>query len=572
MADEKDDTTATTLEPGQQTDDTTAAAAADGGAATAPPAGDQTADGADDTIDFEGLSREELQQFLENGKLPEKPADDTKTADAATKAAQADTKQPPAGTKTAKDDTKTAKTDDDAAADDTAAAAAAGEFKFTENADDETFEKEVADYLETVEITPEMQAILDRRVAQVEALRTTAGTAAAPDADTERHMTAFNKLVDFREDPDTRSFVPDTSELIALLEKDYSKELPQVIIDLNSRASGKYPGHTLYEEFIRDAFELTPEGMENLDYFFKNKGQFPTPAFVPEGINKNFLGAFWNSPDREQILAEVDKLNFVITDDASTNEEKSRAQFELANINKRLGQVQAGLDAQDEKIKFAKQQQGVAREQITKAAEASYLNTSVELTRAFGQKLSKSFEGILDATGASVTGLSYASLIQQALTDDEWSKYAQEDLTKQGIAFDWAKGRAALDKLYDVERKIADLTAVKANARAIELAKRDKLSVLQEISTLETELAGKIVKKVVSGHTTTLKTKVQNTKKAPAVRPKVNAGGAQNTARTNFDDMSLADLRKAAIDAEKARNGGGNPYRAAAMGDTSGFA
>lgn len=446
---------------------------------------------------------------------------------------------------------------------------AAEPFKFTENADPETFAKEKAAWLETVEITPELQQVIDYQDAQIAALAESAKTAAAsPAADpaTVDHMEAFNKLVTFRLDPDTQVHVPDTSGVISMMDKYYPNEKAQVVQDLVSAASTKYAGLTVMQEYIRDGFGLSPQAMATLDTFLNNGGTMPFPSFVPAGIDVKLAEAYWTSPDRDAYDQTIDKALYTLQSDPdATDAEKESARGTLKNMNSTLSIIQNGLTAARNTAQAERAQQTNAQKAIESQAEVSFFETTTGLVSQFSDRLAKAFpEGMMDATGAQITGLSYATLVEKAFTDDDsHSKHAQAQLAKHGIEFDWAKGRTALDRLWDIENVIAAQTAAKANPRALDISRQAKDGIIQELQNLETELSGKIVAKVVTGNAKAVAAKTNAAPKTSAVRAKNPGPGITDVAKPNFENMELGELRKYVTE--------NNPYAAAARGDLSGF-
>src|SRR5664279_144695 len=97
-------------------------------------------------------------------------------------------------------------------------------------------------------------------------------------------MEAFNQLLTSVKDPLTGSFVPDTTGLVRLMETQYANETPEIIKSLNSAPSAKYQGYTRLQEFVRDGFDLSNQGMRDLDHFLNNHGTMPIPRYVPDGI------------------------------------------------------------------------------------------------------------------------------------------------------------------------------------------------------------------------------------------------------------------------------------------------
>lgn len=424
------------------------------------------------------------------------------------------------------------------------------EFKFTENADPETFAKEAKEYLETLEIPAPLQIILERQAAELETLRTAEPVAAEVPESDQRVINAFNTLGSkFVMDPDRQVHVPDTTELVKVLSTDFKEELPEVILALNSLPSAKYPGQTVYQEFLREYGGLDEAGMRNLETFLDNKGQLPIPTYVPDGIDPKVAEAYWKSPDREILDQTLEAAKATLADEMASDGERQLAKNAIQNIQARLVQLQKGLNSERQIEAQTKAQAEKQVEAIQAKAAQSYMDTSVEMLRSFSGKLAESLT-LFDEKGAQVTALAYGTLIEKALTDDEWAKYAQEDLKVRGVDFDWKKGRMALDTLWDIEHRIADLEAnFPTKTRAIELAKKDKATALKAIKALETDLFGRIAKVTIATVAPKAKAEaeggeIQETKKLTVVRPKAKAPApAALKNEPDLDSLSPEELQ-----------------------------
>ena len=117
------------------------------------------------------------------------------------------------------------------------AAATVPAFEFTPEADENTFFQEANEYLETVEITPELRTILNRYEARAQSAETALGEydRLGDRQATGKTMTAFNQLLSFRQDEASGEFVPDTTAVVDLLKTDYPGEYKQFVIDLNAQ-------------------------------------------------------------------------------------------------------------------------------------------------------------------------------------------------------------------------------------------------------------------------------------------------------------------------------------------------
>lgn len=478
-------------------------------------------------------SLEELNQILDTGKLPDKTADkkpDTGTEDKPA-TLEAATDKPDIA-----DDKKEDKTDD---------ATVPEPFKFTENADPETFAKEEAAFWEQYEKTPEIDALLSFRDNRIAALETQVAEVKPVDEDTTDHMVAFDTLVRTKYDPELQIQVPDTSGLVSLLEKKYPVELPRLIEDLNAQSSPKYPGLMRFQQYIKDAFDLTPQAMQDLNYFLQNKGQMPIPAYVPLGVDVKVADAYWSAPDRMEMQRQIEAAAYTIQSDADATEtEKEAARESLRAINSRLQREQAGLDATKQTRDATAVQAQKERQEIFATGEKAFYETSTGLLSQFSDRIAKALP-MYDAAGSGLTGLSVATLVEKALTDDKYhSKFAQDRIKAMGIDFDFKRGRAALDDLWETELLIAAQTKQGFNERAVRMSQQKKHEIIKQLENLETELSGKIVARVVTGNAAQMAKKMAVAPKALPVKPRASGAPVTSTATPNYDDMTLEEINK----------------------------
>lgn len=448
-------------------------------------------------------------------------------------------------------------------------------YKIPDDVEGEKFDEAAKEYLEKVELPPAVQQILDHKdklLAESEAKTVENPYADLGEVETvAKTLKAVNRLADFREIPDVITgkpvFVPDTTGIRELLDTDFAKEKPQFLYDLNTEPSKKYPGATLFQQFIKDGFDLDAQAMETLNYFVSNKGQMPLPPVVPEGIDQKFLKAFWLSEDRVDIEARLDAAQKVLADQYADEGTKAEAREALRKINSNLSFVQNGIDARDNTQKEIEQQRLNEQNAVSAAAAKTYLDTSVVMLRDVAAQLKTALADVMDEGGSGITGLGYAALIEKALTDDEWAKYAQEDLAKEGVKFDWKKGREVLDQLWQIEHKLAAQEKAGANPRAIEASKQAKSVILKELKGYQKEVQGQIIAKAVGGASKKLEAKTKDAPKVPVGRTKPNGTGTDNANGKKFEDLPLPEMRQAIREAEN------DPFKRAAFGgDLGGFA
>jgi hypothetical protein len=485
--------------------------------------------------DFSAFSAEDLRGALATGNLDQLStpvsAGDSSSADAAAAAAAeptgvANDTAPPA------DAPNAPATETPEAAPDGAEAApvvapeeaAPAAFQFTPDADEETFARERAAFVEAYELDPATQYLLERQDKTIGDLRQQLETAAPVEAPPlySDAVQALEALVTRVQDPLTNRPVPNTEPLVKLLQTSFPQERPDLDESFLASPSAKYQGHNLFQEYLRDYGNLDDQGLMTVQQILQNGGKLPTPSFVPEGIDPQVAEAFWQAPNRQALLESIEAQYEIMRDPLSTTEDKALARQYVQQVNQTLGQVQYGINARTQAQEAQRQQHQLAQQQIEQAGDQAYAETSAALTRSFSERLAANLD-MFDAPAARVTALAYGQLIVNALGDDVWAPYAQADLAKEGIQFNWNEGRAALKRLHQAERNIAGHVATKASPAAVEIAKKEKAAAIKDVKRLELDLMGKISKVAVLGVSKALETKVTAAPKTPAARPRVAA-------------------------------------------------
>lgn len=437
--------------------------------------------------------------------------------------------------------------------------------EIAEDADYDTFKDESTKWLEGVEIAPEVETILNRYQTEVEALQAKVSEQPEPavaDEVVTRHMGAFDKLVEFVQDPETGKFVPDTSAILGLLEKEYSKELPQVVIDINSQPSQKYPNLTLYQEFLIDNFELDNDSFRTLNYFLQNNGQMPFPQFVPERVDVKLAEAFWTSPSREDMTERVDEANRTLNDPDSDEWSIANAKKTLQNLNADLAKIQSGLDANRQRVVENKTAVQQTQTEVHNAAVDRFVDTTRGIIEVIATKAVTGLENVLDSTGANLVGTGIGTLIEASFSDvDGYAKYAQNKLKEYGITADWIKAHEIRDRLFESEKKIVSLERSNSHELAIKNARRQHDGIIKELIGLANEAGGKINAKVISGVGEKLTKQIEKAPRVPAVRPKAASDAVNEVKAVNYEDMPLNELQ-----AEIRKMREQNPYRAALFG------
>lgn len=410
----------------------------------------------------------------------------------------------------------------------------------------EEFEKKAKEYLDSVEIPPELQTIIERLETEAKNRPETPAADFLGEEDIEvakKVIDSFKRVVTFRQD-ETGELVPDTEGLKQLFATDFQKELPYILRDLNTLPSAKYQNHTVFQEFIRDYAGLDEAGMMNLEYLIEHRGRLPIPNYIPEGISPKFSEAFWQSPDREQIEEAVREAMDVIKDPNAPEYDKQMAETRLAQIHQRLYQVQAGLDAIKQQSEAARQIQEKNKEVVEQTAAKNYVETAKSLLESFTTEISRYLTDVFDETGAPLAALGVARLAEAAVASDDFSKIARQKLADMGIKYDWNKASGVIERLWQTEQKIAKLTLENANPLAVKLAKDEKAGILREIKRYEKELAGQVTKVLLESSSNKLKKKAGAVSKPAVVKSKVKgASGVTEPPQRSLDDYSKEELR-----------------------------
>jgi hypothetical protein len=418
------------------------------------------------------------------------------------------------------------------------------EFTFTENADPETRAKERKAYLAQFELPQPMQEIYDELLAENEELK----TAQVPESDTDAKLltAAFDQLIEIKRDANDIP-VPDTEGVRALFQREYPNEYRQLIKDVNTEDSAKYPGYTRMQEFIRDGFGLNEEAMSTLDLFLNHGGKMPVPNFVPDGVKPEVAEAYWRAFDRDDIDTQLRQATFTLNDEGASDEERMQANLSISKLNTKLAQIQNGLNYEKNKVDDAQRSRVETQQKIVNAGVQGYVDTTLKLLGNTRAELEGSLTNIFEGAAGAMTASGLSQLLENALSDaDEYSKAAQETFAKMGIKADWAEGKASLEKLWQIEQKIAALDHLvekkQVNPRALVLAKKQKVGVLLEIRGHEKNLIGKITKALATGSGKALEKKLAEVPKLKQVRPRVSGNPKPFSNTPDFDRMSKEEL------------------------------
>lgn len=439
-------------------------------------------------------------------------------------------------------------------------------YEFSKDKDFDEFVEEADAYLEQVEVIKPVAEILERyrdELRQSREFRREIEELGEPES-IRKTLKAFNALYNYRASEDG-SFVPDTSELVKLIQEDFNQEKNHIIVALNSMPSERYANHTVFEEFLRDYFDLDANQMRRVYEFLSSKGEIARPQYVPKGIRENLADAYWSHPSRVDLEKEVSDLQAVIEDELSGAEEREQARYRLQKINESLEQIQYGIDAKKAFEEASKRQQMEIQAQIERETENQFYHSVTELSDNLANKIGKVLETALGVEQGKLAAQGLMSLISQGLSADVYlAEKARRSLADYGIRVNWQDARSLLDELYEIEqiltlqrRKVeSGLTSdgqlsllnkrqVSISPRAVELAKRNKLKVLSRLNGLLNQASGEIARRFLAGKGVKAQVAQTNQVKPAATRLQIDKTGEPvNVTGLNYDQMPLEDLRK----------------------------
>lgn len=435
-------------------------------------------------------------------------------------------------------------------------------FEFTETDNPDVLEAEIDTYLANVEITPQLETILEYKDAQIELLSEVVQQIEEMGdyENISRTANAFNNLVtSYKENPVDGTYVPDTSQLRQVLKEDYPSEYEQLLYDELSQPSDKYANYTKMEEIVRDAFGIQGQAATHLETFLRSGGNLPTPEFVPRGVDEKVAEAFWTSSERDQLHNQIERAVYTLErDQDATESEKQVARNDIRTVNQKLAQIQAGLNAEKQTKVYAEQQKAQVMRQVEQTAAGNFVDTCNQMIESGKDRLAAALT-MFDGPSAELTAMGFSTLVERALTDDEWSRPAQQELRNKGVNFDFNKGKDVLNQLYEIERKIAAQTYAGVNPRAIHISKSEKASLLRQLQGMEHELYGQITRIAVNGFNNVLTSKMNNAPKIKGVRARGRGDGSGVRPKQGFDNMTVDELRNYVR-----KN---NPYAQALRGD-----
>jgi uncharacterized protein YoxC len=416
------------------------------------------------------------------------------------------------------------------------------EYKLGADVPFEEFAEQRDAYLANVEITPELQDILDRQNAEI-AARADAMAELGGVANREtivKFGSAVNRLYDAQVDPKTGEEIPNTAPIVEFMRTELTREFRPIAEAILSSDSTKYKGVSILEEVLVDTFGAE-KATKMVEY-----GQADTPLPVvapqlqlPAAIDERSKEAFFRMPEvkRFEIQTLVDDINALNEDlkDASPyrkeelardlQEKKEKLDAEVYAVNS----IQRSIDQDRETIERTNRQQAVAaiefRNEVNTAynqevfgiAETFAKDLAPRLTYADGDTQLSQARNIL----ARVNG-ALAFIIENdgSFKPDPIADMYAGQLTEEGVKYDFAKGRELLQRHYKACERLTGLERQKASPQSINVARTAKNAIESDIKAEQKQLMGMLSTKYVASNASavTKQTKLVQGKKQAAVK------------------------------------------------------
>lgn len=416
------------------------------------------------------------------------------------------------------------------------AEAAEPEVTIAKDAPLDEFNEQIDAYLETVEVTPEIQTIIDR-------LRTENAAVAELDAvggkeNLVKFGTALTRLFETEIEP-SGTIKVNAAPLITELRTAYKDEFRPIMEEGLSTDSTKYQGATLLEEIMIDSFG-GEKATKMLAYAMADDPLPITPPnlLMPHGLDDSHKEAYLrlSEPKREQIQSLVDKIVEL------TEESKDATAWRQSEIAAELRESQGILDDEYQSIKDKQQVLNNERER-TATTQRQQAEKAAEFRTRVATEYNSELFAMDDALVADLAPrLSYADADTQVaqarnitariknalafgfdenggvLADPLAERYAKQ-LVEEGVKFDFAKGRELLQRHYKATEKVTQLKLMNANPLFIERATRERNAIMFDIKTEQKVLVGQLASKYVKSNSAAIGKQVDEIRqKKQAVR------------------------------------------------------
>ncbi len=421
----------------------------------------------------------------------------------------------------------------------------------------DAFEERKQAYLDTVEITPQLQTILDRYETELEQARAVVNNSEI----SQNLISAFDRMAE--SDVVDGAVVPNVEPAVEAIRTLYKNEYPAFTTRIFESDSTKYAGMTVFEEKMFDELGATPDKLKNIVSYLESNDPasalpIPPPP-TPKGVDAKLAEAYREvgEPKRfeiESLTKEIERLETEleeadepyykkqITD--SINDVQAKLNTEI-NI---LARVQSGINSDRSAQEVQARQQTEFAQKIQTDVWNTHDSEMNQMLESFAAELAPRLS-FVEGDAALSMSRNVLSRVNNALDFDVNDRmemipkpkadFFARQLKEEGIDFDFKSGRDLLHKALKLTDKLTRQKAGGASIAAIAKTEQDKANAFRDIKVEQKALLGQISQKYVKSSGKKLTDAVEDLQskkvKARAVISKTNGSAPREKAYSRSD-------------------------------------
>ncbi len=405
---------------------------------------------------------------------------------------------------------------------------------------DEFVEQEKA-YLETVEVTPELTAILARKDAEIASQREVLSELenVANKDSLIKLGGAMNRLFETEID-DKGAVKVNALPLVQLLRTDYKDEFRAIAEEIFASDSQSIPDATLFEEILVDFVGL--DKANKIVAFAKAAAPLPVMAHIPlpQGVEEANKEAYFRLPEvkRYQIEGYVQEVNALEAEFNDPDTSQWRKEDIAPVLQEKRDLLEAEIEAVADKQRninnerqreeVGQRQRAAAEMQFRNTVNTTYNSELFGIADAFAQDLAPRLT-FADTDTQLSQARNIMSRVSNALdfiinpdgtfTNNPVADHYAKQLAEEGVKYDFAKGRELIQRLYKATEKMTALKARNASPQHIESVRKEKTKLETDIKIEQKQLLGQLSTKYVKSSGSALNKQIDAvTAKKQAVR------------------------------------------------------
>lgn len=423
------------------------------------------------------------------------------------------------------------------------------------------------EYLETVEVTPEIEAIFNRYETELanknEVLSEIEGVA---NKDMLLKLgSAMNRLFETEIDEATNNVVVNAEPLIELMRTEFKDEFRPIMEKGLSSYSAKYEGVSVLEEILIDNFggEKATK-MIKFGFYDQPLPVIPAEATLPSTVDTKNKEAFWQLPEikRQEIR---DLTNDLI---AYEEEFKAAYDYEKVTLGEAIANIKAKLDAEMYALSSIQQRYDNERHQsemrsrqqeeafrsfrgnVNETYNAEIFDLADTFAKDIAPRLTYADEDTQLSQARNImarvnNALSFSVLDNGQITAEPMADFYAKQLADEGIKFDFGKARDLLKEHYKAVENLVGLKSRNASPQHIEIATRRKNKALFDIKAEQKQLLAQLSSRYArSGASAITKQVDAIKKKKQAVKALPRGQGAGETGTNLTPAQRIADYNR----------------------------